>query len=108
MRSAWSARRASNMPNKSVPRTSPPGALSLTITNPAPGETIGADRYNVRGTFQGPPNTGLTVNNLIAYTDAGRFIADNVPLTAGQNTLTVVATAPDGTSTTTAVTVDSS
>jgi hypothetical protein len=91
-----------------TPSPPPPGALSVTITNPAPGETIGADRYNVRGTFQGPPNTGLTVNNLIAYTDAGRFIADNVPLTAGQNTLTVVATAPDGTSTTTAVTVDAS
>jgi hypothetical protein len=91
-----------------TPSPPPPGALSVTITNPAPGETIDADRYNVRGTFQGPPNTGLTVNNLIAYTDAGRFIADNVPLTAGQNTLTVVATAPDGTSTTTAVTVDAS
>jgi glucodextranase-like protein len=91
-----------------TPTPPPPGGLSVAITNPAPGETIGADRYNVRGTFQGPPNTGLTVNNLIAYTDAGRFIADNVPLTAGQNTLTVVATAPDGTSTTTAVTVNAS
>ena len=91
-----------------TPTPPPPGGLSVTITNPAPGETIGADRYNVRGTFQGPPNTGLTVNNLIAYTDAGRFIADNVPLTPGQNTITVVATAPGGTSTAAAVTITAS
>src|SRR5262249_10788420 len=75
-----------------TPTPPPPGGLSVVMTNPDPGETIAADRYNVRGTFQGPPNTGLTVNNLIAYTDADRFIADNVPLAAGQNTLTVIAT----------------
>src|SRR5438046_9506505 len=75
-----------------TPTPPPPGALSITITNPAPGETIGADRYNVRGTFQGPPNTGLTVNNLIAYTDADRVIADNVPLPAGQNTVILLPT----------------
>jgi hypothetical protein len=108
---AAGARRPTPTPTPFVSPTPTPltaGGLGIAITNPAPGETIAGDRYNVRGTFQGPLNTGLTVNHWIAYTDAGRFIADNVPLTPGENTITVVATAPDGASTSAAVTVSAS
>jgi hypothetical protein len=103
--------RATATPTPSVSPTPTPlgtGGLGVTITNPAPGETINADRYNVRGTFQGPPNTGLTVNDRMAYTDAGRFVANDVPLTPGQNTIAVVATAPDGNSTTATIIVSAS
>lgn len=103
------------MPGAAAPKpkptptpTPPPGSLSLTITNPAAGETIASDRYNVRGTFQGPANTGVAVNDHIAYTDGTRFIANAIALAPGANTITVVATAPDGTSTTSTVTVSAS
>src|SRR5882757_3513565 len=43
----------------------PPGTLSIVISEPTPGGSIASDRVNVRGTFTGPPNTGITVNDQI-------------------------------------------
>ena len=83
-------------PRPAATPTPPAGSVSITITDPTPGATIGADRFNVRGTFQGPTNTGVTVNGRIAYTGGGRYIANDVPLAVGTNTITVIATGPDG------------
>jgi len=81
------------------------GSLSIVITDPQPASTIDADRYGVRGTFEGPANTGLTVNDVIAYARDGRFVLNDLPLAAGTNVITATATAPDGRSGTTSVTV---
>lgn len=90
------------------PTPAPPGSVSIVITDPAPGATIESDRYNVRGTFQGPPNTGVVVNDRTAYTVGGQFALNALPLVAGSNTITATATAFDGRSATTSVTVSAS
>lgn len=72
-----------------------PPALSLDITNPTQGATTTDNTIIVRGTFQGPMNTGITVNGVIAGIDGNRYSA-NVPLELGTNTLTALASAPDG------------
>jgi hypothetical protein len=81
-------------PTTAATRTpSPPaGEVSLTITDPAAGAVIGSDRFNVRGTFQGPPNTGVTVNDRVAYVSGGRFMLNSLPLAAGSNVITATAT----------------
>ena len=65
----------------------------LAITFPVQGTLLSANRTRVTGTVQGPVNTGVVVNGIVALVSNGTFVADNVPLTAGQNTLTAVATA---------------
>ncbi len=88
-----------------TPTPAPPGSVSILITDPAPGVTIDSDRYNVRGTFQGPPNTGVVVNDQVAYAAGGEFALNALALAAGANTITATATAPDGRSATTSVAV---
>jgi len=83
----------------------PPGAVSIAITEPANGATIDSDRVNVRGTFSGPSNTGVTVNGLVAYTYGGRFASNEVALVPGSNTIQVVVTALDGRTATGSITV---
>lgn len=72
------------------------GAPQVAIQSPAAGATIADDQVIVSGTWSGPSNTGITVNGVIAAIDGNRFFA-TVPLAPGANTITVVATAPDGT-----------
>jgi sulfur relay (sulfurtransferase) complex TusBCD TusD component (DsrE family) len=70
---------------------------SLTITTPVPDSTIPADFVLVTGTYQAPPNSGVTVNGVVARNDGqGHFFANNVPLVEGANTLTVTLTTQDG------------
>ncbi len=85
--------------------TPPAGAVSIAITDPAEGAAINSNRFNVRGTFQGPPNTGITVNDRVAYVSGGRFILNALPLAAGSNVITAVATTPGGQSARATVTV---
>jgi len=85
-----------------------PGSLSIVITDPLPGALVDSDRYGVRGTFAGPVNTGVTVNDVIAYARDGRFALNDLPLAAGANAITANATAADGRSGTASVTVDAS
>jgi hypothetical protein len=98
---------ATRTPTAAATRTpSPPaGGVSLSITDPAAGAVIGSDRFNVRGTFQGPPNTGVTVNDRVAYVSGGQFMLNSLPLAAGSNVITAVATTPTGQSATATVTV---
>jgi hypothetical protein len=76
--------------------TPAPGAVSIAILDPADGASIVANRTNVRGTFQGPPNTGITVNGRLAYASGGKFVLNALPLFAGSNTVTAIATSPTG------------
>ncbi len=82
-------------------------AVSVNVTNIAPGATVNTDRLLVMGTFQGPPNTGVTVNGIVAETYGNKFYVNNLPLKSGENTITVTATTPDGLAATQSFTVTS-
>ena len=71
-------------------------ATVLEITEPPDGSSINGDTILVSGRFQGPPNSGVTVNGVLANIDNGRFYANNVSLVSGANTLTATYTTQDG------------
>ena len=71
-------------------------ATVLEITEPPDGSSINGDTILVSGRFQGPPNSGVTVNGVLANIDNGRFYANNVSLASGANTLTATYTTQDG------------
>lgn len=71
------------------------GAPQVAIQSPANGATIADGNVTVSGTWSGPPNTGITVNGVVAATSGNQYFA-NVPLAPGANTITVTATGPDG------------
>src|SRR5262249_15982938 len=85
--------------------TPAPGTLSIAIADPSNAAAIGANRTDVRGTFQGPPNTGITVDGRLAYAWGGKFMLNALPLIAGPNTITAIATSPTGQSAATTVSV---
>ena len=81
----------------------------ISIVSPANGATLIGDNALVTGTVQAPPNSniGVVVNGVIALVDANNnFYANNVPLTAGANTITATVTNLKGQSNTASVTVN--
>ena len=82
--------------------------LALTVTTPAEGASIATDFVLIRGTFQAPPNSGITVNGKVATSDGqGNFFVNNVPLSPGANTLTITLASADGQTSTLTRTVTS-
>lgn len=81
-------------------------AVSVTVTSPVSGATISGDTVLVTGGFQGPANTGITVNGVVASISGNQFYA-NVTLQPGANTITVTATTVDGGAANQVVTVTS-
>lgn len=81
--------------------------ISVSIASPVSGAAISGDTVLVSGEFQGPANTGITVNNTVASLVGNQFYA-NVTLQLGANTITAVVTTPDGATTTKVVNVTSS
>lgn len=81
--------------------------IKVTITSPQQGSSLTTDHVLVTGTYKGPPNTGITVNGVVAETVGEQFYANQVPLTAGSNLLTATATTPAGAIATHSVTVTS-
>lgn len=71
-------------------------ATALTWTSPADGATISTGFVQPRGTFTGPANTGITLNDQVALSGANGFLAQPITLTPGANTLTLVAKTLDG------------
>lgn len=73
------------------------GVVGVTIASPASGASLTNTRVAVRGTFSGPPNTGVTVNGRPAALLGNAFYA-NLDLQPGQNTiLAQAATSTDAT-----------
>lgn len=81
---------------------------SATVNYPLPGATVDSDRVLVSGSVLGPPNTGVTVNGIVACADGDQFYATNVPLRTGDNTIAVTAITLDGAITTQTLNVTSS
>jgi hypothetical protein len=74
---------------------------TLTITTPSPNTSIAADFVMVSGTYQAPPNSGVTVNGTVAGNDGqGNYFVNNLPLVDGASTLTVTLTTQEGQTTT--------
>jgi hypothetical protein len=75
------------------------GAITLGASSPASGATVDGDRILVSVDVSAPPNTGVTVNDVVAVGVPGpsglRFYAE-VPLETGSNTLAVKAHGQDG------------
>lgn len=67
-----------------------PGVI-LAVTEPVANASLEHNRVVVRGTIQGPPNTGVSINGVPANVEGGLFVANEVPLVAGVNTLTATA-----------------
>ncbi len=80
-------------------------AVDVKITNPVAGTNIINSNILVTGTIQGPPNTGITVNGVVASISGKQFFAI-LPLAPGANTLTAQATTPQGQTANHAVTVN--
>ncbi|MHB8405808.1 MAG: hypothetical protein ACYDCJ_10340 [Gammaproteobacteria bacterium] len=70
--------------------------LQLSITSPAAESAVAGNMVNVTGTFHGALNSGITVNGIPAVLINDEWAANNIPLTAGVNTLTAIATTAGG------------
>lgn len=72
------------------------GTMSVTIDSPIGGSTTPSGIVDVVGMFNGPVNTGITINGIAAKTVNGKFMVPNVSLSPGTNTLEAVATTLPG------------
>lgn len=72
--------------------------IGVTITSPADGAILTARDVMVKGTFTNPTGkeTGITVNGVLASVYGNEFVANNVLLQEGDNTITVIATDVSG------------
>jgi hypothetical protein len=70
--------------------------LALSILSPTAGASLNTDLVHVTGTYSGPPNTGITVNGIVACSDGAHFYAENIELIPGDNQITAIATTLDG------------
>ena len=62
----------------------------------SPVATVNGNRALIEGTYKGPQNTGIVINGVVADVYEGRFYANNVPLSTGNNTLEVTASTLTG------------
>jgi hypothetical protein len=71
--------------------------LALNVIYPLEGAVINVSRIQLYGTFTGPANTGITVNNTLnAATDATNFTFAPLALANGPQVLTITAKTLDG------------
>jgi hypothetical protein len=84
--------------------------LSITITSPSNGETINKPKVMVKGTITNSTGneTGVTVNGVIATVYGNEFIANNVSLSEGSNTITATATDTAGNTASTSISITAS
>ena len=70
--------------------------LVVTLQAPANNLTVGSQTIQVFGSYTGPSNTGISVNDSPVFTNASGFASAPVALEVGVNTLTIKATTLDG------------
>jgi hypothetical protein len=80
--------------------------LTLAISSPVQGETLSGD-ITVKGSFVNSTgnDTGITVNGIPATVYGNQFVANNISLEEGENTITAVATDSEGRTASASVTV---
>jgi hypothetical protein len=85
--------------------TSNSAAVNVTVSGPTlsldsalSGATIDDDRVLVRGNVSAPANSAVTINGVVTHIDdSGQFLANDVPLTPGTNTVVAIVITQDGT-----------
>lgn len=84
------------------------GAIYITINSPANGANISGNSVTVIGSINNAANveTGVTINGIAAALNNNQFVVNNVPLSAGANTITVTATDVNGTTASKSITVN--
>jgi hypothetical protein len=80
-------------------------ALGLAIAGPADGAAVAGDRVTVSGSLSAPPNSGVSVNGVVAVVAGSDFYAHDVPISAGTQTLTATLTTLDGRTASQSITV---
>ncbi|MFK5970154.1 MAG: hypothetical protein QM487_08575 [Candidatus Marithrix sp.] len=63
----------------------PEPSVKVTITTSM--QNVAENQITIEGSYIGPINTGIVVNGVVALLNDGYFIANNVPLVAGSNTI---------------------
>lgn len=61
--------------------------LAVTITSPANGHSTRRSEVEVRGTFAGPPNTGIRINGRAPLIHGNQFVLPNLKLPNGASTI---------------------
>jgi len=85
-----------------------PDTLGVAITKPLAGEVINAPLVRVEGLVtNGVEEVGVTVNGIPAQVAGNIFFVNNLPLAEGTNTITAIATAPNGATAQNEITVTS-
>ena len=80
-------------------------ASALTFAAPLDGAALTGDNVLVKGSFQGSPNAGITVNGVVAALDADNNFYASVPLAPGANMITATLTPQAGQASTKSMTV---
>jgi hypothetical protein len=71
-------------------------APTITIVVPTNGATLPGRTFEIRGTFTGPINTGVSINGSPARTFGNQWVAAPIRPAAGPFTINAIATAYDG------------
>src|SRR5581483_11885712 len=70
-----------------------PSTFDVTIVSPSDGAMIGDPTVPVSGTFSGPSDTGITINNVVAHIEGDSFVVPAVQLLSnGTTSLNATAT----------------
>ena len=83
-------------------------SIAIILASPSNGDTITAPDVTVKGAIINTSGneTGITVNGMPASVYGNQFTANHVPLTEGENTITVTATDSAGNTASTSVTAN--
>jgi hypothetical protein len=82
-----------------------PSTFSIDISYPTSAASIADTSTVVTGTFSGPTNTGIVINDVTAYVTGNRFLAFGVPVETNNVTLTATASKMTGETTSTSVNI---
>jgi DNA-binding beta-propeller fold protein YncE len=82
-------------------------SLEITITSPANEETINKAKTIVKGTIKSETkDVGIKVDGILAEIKGNEWIANNIPLTIGANTIAATATDSQGNTDTKTITIN--